>query len=258
MQHLNNIFSKFHLGRKYLIRKKIGEQVKILLQSSNPRNFLIEKNKKYYYLNEATVDTDFDRHYVYHPAWASRKLKENDIGNHVDISSTLHFCSIISAFIKVNFFDYRPANLKLSNLTCDSQDLTKLTFESSSIHSLSCMHTIEHVGLGRYGDPIDYYGDIKAIDELCRVLSVNGILLIVVPVGKQNKICFNAHRIYEPNQFSEEFIKRGLELKEFTLIPERPEDGHLVENPDASLMDKQEYACGCFMFTKKKNNFQRS
>lgn len=251
MQYLNKLLSSFHLGRKHLNDKKISEQVNHFLHSGNPRNFLIEKKRKYFFLNEATKDTEFDRHYVYHPAWAARKLKENNITKHVDISSTLHFCSVLSAFIKVDFFDYRPANLELSNLICDSQDLTKLTFESSSIQSLSCMHTIEHVGLGRYGDPIDYNGDLKAIDELCRVLSVDGILLIVVPVGKQNKIFFNAHRIYEPYQFSDEFIKRGLVLKEFTLIPERPEDGHLVENPVASIIDKQEYACGCFMFTKK-------
>jgi len=245
------MFSKFHPGRKGLNKKKISEHFRVFLQAGNPRSFFIEKKENYFFFNENTTNTEFDRHYIYHPAWAARKLKENNIHEHVDISSTLHFSSIVSAFIKVDFFDYRPANLKLNNLTCGSQDLTKLTFESSSVHSLSCMHTIEHVGLGRYGDPIDYNGDLKAIDELCRVLSNGGILLMVVPVGKKNKIFFNAHRIYEPHQFSDEFIKRGLELKEFTLIPERPEDGHLVESPSASLIDKQEYACGCFMFTKK-------
>ena len=73
-------------------------------------------------------------------------------------------------------------------------DLANLPFEINSVQSLSCMHTVEHVGLGRYGDPIDPDGDLKAIKEIKRVLAVNGNLLFVVPIGKP-KIVYNAHRI---------------------------------------------------------------
>ena len=52
------------------------------------------------------------------------------------------------------------------------------------------MHVIEHIGLGRYGDEMDPDGDLKAIDELKRVLSRKGDLLFVVPVGKP-KIMYN-------------------------------------------------------------------
>ena len=80
-----------------------------------------------------------------------------------------------------------------------SADLTQLHFESESIESLSCLHTVEHIGLGRYGDPIDYDGDLKAIRELKRVVVKGGSILFVVPVGKP-KIIFNAHRIYSYEQ----------------------------------------------------------
>ncbi|NDC42314.1 MAG: DUF268 domain-containing protein, partial [Chitinophagia bacterium] len=56
-----------------------------------------------------------------------------------------------------------------------------LPFESDSIPSLSCMHTIEHVGLGRYGDQLDPQGDLKAIAELKRVVQPGGDLLFVTP-----------------------------------------------------------------------------
>jgi SAM-dependent methyltransferase len=201
-------------------------------------------------LNEATTNTEFDRHYIYHPAWAVRIIKKLNPEIHYDISSVLSFSSILSAFIPVKFFDYRPAKLELSNLLVNSADLTKLSFADNSILSLSCMHTIEHIGLGRYGDELDFNGDIKAMKELARVLKVGGCLLIVTPIGNLNQIQFNAHRIYTKDYIIEMFIKFGLKLVEFVLIPEQSKDGGLVSNPTNKLLEQQNYACGCFWFTK--------
>lgn len=219
-------------------------------QNSNKKRFELRWEERIPMLYDNTGSTFFDRHYIYHTAWAARKIRTLGIRNHTDISSSLYFNTIISAFIDVEFYDYRPANLVLDQLKTGSQDLTKLSFESNSIMSLSCMHTIEHIGLGRYGDPIDYDGDIKAIHELCRVLAAKGNLFIVVPVGSESRIQFNAHRIYQPQSLIDEFEIKGMELKEFTLIPESPQDGHLVVNPEESLIQKQKYGCGCFWFTK--------
>ncbi|MCX6800005.1 MAG: DUF268 domain-containing protein, partial [Candidatus Falkowbacteria bacterium] len=120
----------------------------------------------------------FDRHYIYHPAWAIRKILENQPKFHVDISSALTFVSMLSAMIPVQYYDYRPAKLKLPGLFCGQADLTKLPFNDNEIESLSCMHVVEHVGLGRYGDPVNPDGDLLAINELKRVLAINGYLLI--------------------------------------------------------------------------------
>jgi SAM-dependent methyltransferase len=106
------------------------------------------------------------------------------------------------------------------------------------------MHTIEHVGLGRYGDEIDPAGDIRAINELKRVLKPDGNLLFVTPVGKP-RIEFNAHRIYSFQQVVEYFSP--LRLKEFSLIPDA---GGLVINADPNMVKDQQYACGCFWFKK--------
>lgn len=197
-----------------------------------------------------TPTTGFDRHYIYHTAWAVRYLIDNKIDEHTDISSTLYFSATASAFTKINFFDYRPAELELTNLSTQAGDLCDLKFEDDSIKSLSCMHTIEHVGLGRYGDPIDYDGDLKASKELSRVLAKGGNLLIVLPVGSKSLIQYNAHRIYTKNQVIEMFEGEGLKIKEFTLIPEHSKDGGLVPDPSDELLNKQKYACGCFIFTK--------
>ncbi len=197
-------------------------------------------------LNEASETTDFDHHYIYHPAWAARILATTKPAKHIDIASTLAFCSMLSAFMPVEFYDIRPAHLTLSNLTIGKADLTKLPFANSSIQSLSCMHTVEHVGLGRYGDPLDPDGDLKAISELSRVLAPGGNLLFVVPVGKP-KLVFNAHRIYGYDQILSYFS--GLILREFALIPD---EGALRYDASKELADAQSYGCGCFWFTKAR------
>ncbi len=215
-----------------------------------------EKNNKlpikirniYPQIHDKTKFTGFDRHYIYHPAWAARILKETKPDFHFDISSSLHFCSIISAFIPVKFYDFRPAQLNLSNLSSEHADLVNLPFESNSIKSLSCMHTIEHIGLGRYGDPIDPNGDLKSISELKRVLAINGNLLFVVPVGKP-KIMYNAHRIYSYDKIMEYF--KGFKLLDFSLVPDDKKLG-FINNATKEMADRQNYGCGCFWFKKVK------
>jgi SAM-dependent methyltransferase len=198
-------------------------------------------------LFENTPFTRFDTHYVYHTAWAARKVKEVDAPFHTDISSSLYFSSIVSAFKPVKFYDYRPAKLNLSQLTSESGNLTKLHFLDNSIDSLSCMHTVEHVGLGRYGDPIDPNGDLHAAHELSRVLAKGGSLIFVVPVGAP-RIQFNAHRIYSYDMVLEMFPE--LTLKEFSLIPDNAINTGMVYDASKELADKQAYGCGCFLFTK--------
>src|SRR5690606_3594408 len=110
---------------------------------------------------------------------------------------------------------------------------------TNSIESISCMHTVEHVGLGRYGDPLDYDGDLKAIAELKRVVAPNGSLLFVVPLGAENIICFNAHRIYNKEQVLTLFS--DMELKEFAFVPEEEKNGGLIINPDDELLSSEFY-----------------
>lgn len=216
--------------------------------------FELNWNDRYPCLYDNTNYTGFDRHYIYHPAWAARIIERTKPEMHIDISSTLYFSSILSAFVPVKFYDFRPANLYLPGLESLKADLLKLDFADNSIASLSCMHTVEHIGLGRYGDPIDYNGDIKAMSELARVLAQSGNLLFVVPIGSKSIIQFNAHRIYTKEQIVSLFNKFGLELIEFALIPEKDADGGLVINPSQDLLNNQTYGCGCFYFTKQSKN----
>lgn len=217
------------------------------LSQNQKRDLPIDFNNLYPCLDDKKTETEFDRHYVYHTAWAARIVENLKPEIHHDISSSLYFCSIISAFQKTKFYDYRPAKLHLSNLISEPANLLNLSFQDNSIQSLSCMHVVEHIGLGRYGDPLDPEGDLKAISELKRVTAKGGSLLFVVPIGKP-KIIFNAHRIYSYAQILEYFS--DFNLKQFALIPDDDKEGGLIEDASQSMADRQNYGCGCFWFIK--------
>jgi len=236
--------------RMFLYGKYMRDFQRFKLFSEQRTNMPVKWGDRRPALFDNTSGTNFDTHYIYHPAWAIRTVKKINPKEHTDISSTLHFSTMLSAFIPTRFYDYRPANVHLSGLTTAKADLTKLPFSDNSISSLSCMHTVEHIGLGRYGDPLDPNGDIKAVEELKRVLAPGGDLLFVVPIGK-SKIAFNSHRIYSYEKILESF--KGLSLVEFSLIPDNAINLGMITDATKEQADAQNYGCGCFWF-KKSNN----
>ena len=59
--------------------------------------------------------------------------------------------------------------------------------------------SIEHDGLGRYGDPLDPDGDLKSMKNLKNFLSDDALVYFAVPVGL-DKVVFNTHRVYGENR----------------------------------------------------------
>ena len=271
---MNKEFFKL-LYRKIFDRKawkKYRESFVEFNEKSMKNNCIIaEKDSCFPCLDEITDSLNFSIHYVYHPAWAARILAQINPEEHIDISSTINYCTIMSAFIPIKYYEYRPVNFNLSNLKSLKADITKLPFEDNSIYSLSCMHVVEHKGLGRYGDEIDPVGDQKAIQELKRVVKIGGNLLFVVPIGKE-KIIFNAHRIYSYDKILQYFS--GWKLKEFSLVLDDMSMSNIkcafglkqvisgksnnlkslnqcfIEKATKEQADQQNYGCGCFWFIK--------
>ena len=226
-------------------KEKFRTDLELLKSSINEPRFALRNEDFWKCLNDSTSTglAGFDMHYVYHTSWAARKLSQIMPEKHVDISSYLYFSLIVSAFVPVDFYDYRPVQLNLPNLESKHANITNLPFEDNSIKSLSCMHVVEHIGLGRYGDPVNYNSDLKAINELKRVIAPKGSLLFVVPVGKEAKIQFNAHRIYTKEQILDYFS--GFKLLDFAFIKQNGEGGLL-----ADIDNSESYGCGCFWLRK--------
>lgn len=240
-----------YLNRAYLRLQRfvdfLADYHEFRRQSRDRVDLQVAWRDRYPCLYDKTENTGFDRHYVFHTAWAARVILKNRPLKHVDVSSSLYFCSILSASLPIEFFDYRPATLGLDNLRSERGDLLRLPFENGTIQSISCMHVVEHIGLGRYGDPLDSNGDLQAMAELKRVLAPSGDLLFVVPVGRP-RVMFNAHRIYSYEQILHYFS--DLILKEFALIPDEEAIGGLIRQANPKLVSEQTYGCGCFWFRK--------
>jgi len=195
-------------------------------------------------LHDRTKTTSFDAHYFYQDIWALKRIYESKVKHHVDVGSRAIFVGMLTTFTNVTFIDIRPLRAKLEGLECKKGNILSLPFEDNSLESLSCLCVAEHIGLGRYGDPLDPLGTKKAAKELSRVLAVNGNLYFSVPVGKP-RLCFNAHRIHSPKQIISYF--QDLNLIELSGVDDQ---GLFKENMDIDILEKSDYACGLFWFTK--------
>ena len=195
-------------------------------------------------LTDRILDTPFDPHYFFQAAWLARRLQGFHPALHIDIGSSVMMINVLSAAVRTVFVDYRPLRVSLSNLTSLAGNITQLPFADVSIASLSSLHVIEHVGLGRYGDPLNPGGSQLAASELQRVLMPGGRLFLSVPVGRE-RVCFNAHRVFSSDTVTNFF--KELRLVSFSLVDDA---GQFNENVLPETAVDLEYGCGLFEFMK--------
>ena len=197
------------------------------------------------FLFDNTEVTPIPVHYFYQAAWAARRIIQTKPKFHVDVGSQLDLIGILSASIPVTFMDIRPLSVSLSNVNCIAGSVLDIPFPDNSIPSLSCLHVIEHIGLGRYGDPLDLEGTRKAAKELVRILAHEGNLFLSLPIGRE-RVCFNAHRIHAPETIINYF--KGLNLIEFS---GETDTGKFLDNIDPFDFNNKSYSCGFFWFRKR-------
>lgn len=188
--------------------------------------------------------TPFDAHYFFQGVWLLDQLNKRKPTTHVDVASKYELSGYISLITRCEFVDIRPIDTKLHNLSVKRGDITHLPYANNSVSSLSSLHVIEHIGLGRYGDEINPEGTSLACKELVRVLKPKGYLYISTPIGKP-RICFNAHRIHNPLDIIT-FCK-GLKLIDFSVVDD---DGRYIQHVKPSDYRDEEYACGMYIFQK--------
>ncbi len=218
--------------------------------------------------NEFPVLTDYrdcagmvDKHYFLTDIMMAREVIKRKPQKHYDIGSRVDgFVShLLSGDIDITIIDIRPldeinsgSGIKpLKFIQADAVNLDYL--QDNSIESLSALHSIEHFGLGRYGDAIDPEAHIKAMRAMARVLQYGGYLYFAVPVGREEKLCFNAHRIFSPVTILENF--ESLTLEKIWLLHEMQFYEYTFEDLKAEKFKDMigEYDCGLYIFKKQKN-----
>ncbi|MGC3960864.1 MAG: DUF268 domain-containing protein [Verrucomicrobiota bacterium] len=186
-------------------------------------------------------------HYFLQDIWAAQSVHRHSAAEHVDVGSRVDgFVAHVASFKPVQYVDIRPLATQVPGLTSVAGNVCALPFADRSVASLSCLHVIEHIGLGRYGDPLDPNGWLSGLRELQRVLAPGGQLLIGTPCGR-SRVVFHAHRVFSPAQIVAALPE--LKLQEFSLIQD---DGATGWTANASLTaaDGLSYGCGLFRFTR--------
>jgi SAM-dependent methyltransferase len=196
-------------------------------------------------LDDRVGYTPFDPHYFYQAAWLARAVAQARPRLHVDVGSSVTAMAVLSAQVDLVFADYRPLRARLAGLSCVAGDITRLPFPSKSVRSLSSLHVIEHIGLGRYGDPIDPTGSSKALRELQRIVADGGRLYLSTPVGRE-RVCFNAHRVFAPRTIVAALA--GLTLVRFSYVGDDRELHADSPTEEAAALD---YGCGLFEFVRQ-------
>jgi FkbM family methyltransferase len=187
---------------------------------------------------------ELDAHYFHQDTWAANRVAELRPGGHVDVGSRVDLVGFLTALTDVTFVDIRPLQVDIERLTCVTGSILDLPFADRSLESVSCLHVAEHIGLGRYGDPLDPAGSRKAMTELQRVVAPGGHLLFSGPIGRP-RVCFNAHRIHDPLAVLELFGE--LELVEFAVVDD---SGRFTRHRDPAAYRDLTYGCGMFLLRR--------
>ena len=186
-------------------------------------------------------------HYFHQDLWAARKVHASGVAEHVDVGSRVDgFVAHVAAFTDVVYVDLRPLEAKgHAHIKARVGTVLALPFDDRAVRSLSCLHVIEHIGLGRYGDPLDPDGSRKALAELQRVVAVGGDLYLGVPIGRE-RVCFNAHRVLSPRTVLGALDE--LTLVEFSAVDDA---GDLVRDARPDDFERADYSCGLFHLTRR-------
>jgi len=143
--------------------------------------------------------------YFYQNAWAFGHIVQDRPAEHIDVGSHHGFVSLLSRVVPVTMVDIRPLNVTLETLSFQEGSILSLPFADQSVASLSSLCVVEHIGLGRYGDPLDPDGTIKAIHELKRVVKKGGYLYLSLHIDDETRVYFNAHRAYRESEILRAF-----------------------------------------------------
>ena len=192
-------------------------------------------------------------HYFHQDLLVARRIHLNNPDKHVDIGSRIDgFVAHVASFRLIEVLDVRPLTNTIPNVHFMQADLME-PIDSRLVDycdSVSCLHALEHFGLGRYGDPVNYEGHILGLNNLGKVLRKGGKLYFSVPIGPQ-RIEFNAHRVFSVSYLLRCFAGK-YSLDQFSFVDDQ---GVLHENIQVTDTDATNnfgcvYGCGIFEMTK--------
>lgn len=195
--------------------------------------------------------------YFWQDLLVARAIFEANPITHVDIGSRVDgFVAHVASFRECEVFDVRPISTKVPGVLfrqADLMDPSSLPNAESGggyCDSLSCLHAIEHFGLGRYGDPINPLGYQRGIVNMSQLLRPRGMFYLSTPIGEE-RVEFNANWVFDPRKIVRCAEGAGMRLQQLIVIT--PDDGPQASPIDAEALADlalQRYQLGLFIFKK--------
>jgi hypothetical protein len=187
-------------------------------------------------------------HYFHQDLLVANFIHEAKPLRHIDVGSRIDgFVAHVAAFRHIDVIDIRPLSIapheRIRFVQGNLMSLDPALRESCD--SISCLHALEHFGLGRYGDPIDPSGHLTGFHNLVAMLKPHGTLYLSVPIGR-SAVHFNAHRVFAPTE-PPGWAAGALELLRFDHVDDAG-DLHLRQSPDHIALPH--YGCGIYTFRR--------
>ena len=212
--------------------------------SEGHKNYFKKEQIESHLINQVGEPVPMDLVYMYQDYLATSLIyqfgntffQQNQTRAHVlDVGSRFETALSFSHIANVTYLEPRDVNFPLEKEESSSSrkvlkhissfslvrgEAQAIPAENESYDYVVSLHAMEHFGLGRYGDTIDYYGDQKGLKEFHRVLKKDGKLILSIPCGFNTIIRFNKERIYNPSVVDEMLDNCGFNLEEsFVICP---------------------------------------
>lgn len=162
--------------------------------------------------------------YFWQDLLVARWIYEAKPEKHVDVGSRVDgFVAHVASFREIEIFDVRLISAEIPGVVFKQADLMRPVEMASAVRgegycdSLSCLHALEHFGLGRYSDPINPNGWEQGLVNMSALLKPGGQFYLSIPIG-QERVEFNAHRVFDPSTIIRCAETGGLRCKSLTVI----------------------------------------
>ncbi len=191
-------------------------------------------------------------HYFHQDLLVARRIYINTPNRHVDIGSRIDgFVGHVATFMNIEIIDIRDLTSATKNIEFIQANMIDMRNDLYDYcDSLSCLHALEHFGLGRYGDPIDFNGHLKGFVNMHSILKSGGTLYLSVPIGKQ-RIEFNAHRVFSLVYLLKMFQGK-FEIVHFSYVNDKGDLDQDVDLTQSLIDDNCDCTYGCGIFELKK------
>lgn len=208
--------------------REFRKEYRALRQMNRGSPFALRGSEIVPCLLDRTSTTPVEPVYFLQDTWFAARIAHVRPARHVDVGSSAKTMALVAQFVPVTMVDIRPVEIEVNGFSFVTGSALALPFADRTVLSVSSLCVIEHIGLGRYGDPLDARGSERAAAELGRVLAPGGNLYVSVPVDDVCRIYFNAHRAFTRDYLLANFP--GLQLVEERYIYDR--SIHLRYHPE--------------------------